>query len=122
MKSVFITIFFLIMSLSLVAITHAADSSQSSACGKDGICKLTNALGVTELTDIIGVALKGLLGIVGALALLFFVIGGFYWLTSAGVQDKIQKGKDTMMWSAIGLLAVFASYTVLNYILMVMGA
>ncbi len=55
-----------------------------------------------------------ILGIVGALALLMFVWGGLLWMTSAGNADQVKKGRDTLVWASIGLLIIFASYTLVT--------
>jgi hypothetical protein len=57
-----------------------------------------------------------ILGIVGALALLMFVWGGLLWMTSAGNSEQVKKGRDTLVWAAIGLLIIFASYTLVTTI------
>ena len=97
-------------------------SSSSGGCktvnGKT-ICSLSNPIkgNPTEITEIIGMAIKGVLGIVGALAMFAFVQGGFQWMTSAGSPEKIKAGRDAMMWSVIGLIATFASYSILKFML-----
>ncbi|TSC83673.1 MAG: membrane protein of unknown function [Parcubacteria group bacterium Gr01-1014_13] len=80
------------------------------------ICSLENPLAgnVTEATTIISTAIKAALGIVGALALLMLVWGGFQWLTSAGNPEKVKSGTQTMIWAIIGVVLVFASYLVLS--------
>ena len=54
---------------------------------------------------------------VGSLALLMFVYGGLTWMTASGAQDKVQKGKDIIMWATIGLVVIFASYALVNFVL-----
>ena len=57
-----------------------------------------------------------ILGIVGALTLLMFVYGGFTWILSGGSSDKVKKGKDIIIGSVIGLLIVFSSYMIIQYV------
>jgi glucose uptake protein GlcU len=48
------------------------------------------------------------LSIIGMVALLFLIIGGYFILTSQGSPDKLQKGKEYILYSILGvLLAVF---------------
>lgn len=88
---------------------------------KDGIttCPLPNPLkgDPKDVKVIVGKALKGVLALIGAVTLVMFVYGGFSWLVSAGDPDKIKTGRDTMVWAAIGMVTVFASYNILNYVL-----
>jgi hypothetical protein len=60
--------------------------------------------------------IKGIMGIVGAVALLYLVLGGLTWLTSQGSPDKVKKGKETLLWAVSGLAMIFFSYAILSYI------
>lgn len=68
----------------------------------------------TSIFTILGTVLRIALGIIGSLTLLMFVWGGFQWLASGGNPERIKKGTDTMLWAAIGVFCVFASYFVLS--------
>lgn len=78
---------------------------------------LPNPLGYVNPQDIIGNVIKAILGLVGSLALLAFIYGGFLWVTSAGNDEKVKKGKDVIMWSAFGLAVIFASYALVNFVI-----
>jgi hypothetical protein len=78
---------------------------------------LFNPLGETDVRIILGRVVKAGMGIMGSIVLLVFVYGGFLWLTSAGNQDRVKKGTDTMLWAAIGVFIIFASYAILSTIL-----
>jgi hypothetical protein len=57
-----------------------------------------------------------ILGIVGALTLLMFIYGGFMWILSGGSSDKVQKGKDIIIGSVVGLVIVFSSYLIISFV------
>ncbi|MBT7553447.1 hypothetical protein HN670_03185 [bacterium] len=78
---------------------------------------LYNPLGnVDNLPALINNGIKGVLGIVGAVSLIMMVIGGVTWMTSAGNADRIRRGRDTLVWAIMGLLAVFLSYAIINFV------
>ncbi len=54
------------------------------------------------------------LGISGSIALLFFVYGGFVWLTSGGNKEKVQQGKNILISTTIGIIIIFTAFTVVN--------
>lgn len=64
-----------------------------------------------------GRVLKAALGLVGVLSLVFFIWGGFLWMTAAGNQERVKQGMDTLLWSVLGLAAIFASYAILNVVI-----
>lgn len=73
--------------------------------------------GVTEPTVLAGVIITSMLGIMGSLALVAFVVGAFLWITSGGSSDKIKKGSQVMAAAAIGMFVIFGSYAILNTVL-----
>lgn len=77
---------------------------------------LTNPLGTTNIRTVIGRLITAILGVVGAIALLMFVYGGFLWLISAGVPDRVKKGKEVMKWAVLGLVVIVGAYTIVRAI------
>ncbi|MEA3272761.1 MAG: pilin, partial [Patescibacteria group bacterium] len=50
-------------------------------------------LGDISIPELIGKIIKAVLGIVGSIALLMFIYGGFLWLMSGGNEKNITKGR-----------------------------
>ena len=71
----------------------------------------------TDVKDILGGALKTVLGLMGGLVLLLIVYGGFVWLTSAGNPEKVKKGGNMIMWAVLGAVVVLSSYFLLSNVL-----
>ena len=65
----------------------------------------------------IGKIINAVMGIVGSLALLMFILGGLIWMTSAGSPEKVKKGRDIVIWSVLGLVVVFASYGLVSFLI-----
>jgi len=61
------------------------------------------------------------LGIVGSLALLMFIYGGFMFLISAGSSEKIGQAQKILVAAVIGLIIVFASYLIIKFVLASLG-
>ncbi len=62
-----------------------------------------------------------ILGLVGSLALLFFIYGGVIFLISGGSSDRITKGKTIIQNAVIGLLIVFLSYAIIQFVMTTFG-
>ena len=73
--------------------------------------------GVVDVKILIGNVVKNAMGVLGSITLVVFVYGSFLWLTSAGKPDMIKKGTETMLWAAIGICVIFASYAILNFVM-----
>jgi hypothetical protein len=67
-------------------------------------------------TSTIGCLYTDVVELSGISALLMIIIGGFFWLTSAGDVGKIGTAKDMIFSAIIGLLIVLASYLILTVI------
>lgn len=78
---------------------------------------LTNPLGTTDAPKLIGRIIKAALGVVGSLALLMLTYGGFLWLTSGGAEKNITKGKQVIVWAVIGLVVIFLSYAMVDFVI-----
>jgi hypothetical protein len=62
-----------------------------------------------------------ILGLVGSVALLFFIYGGVMFTLSAGSEDRVSKGKSILINSVIGLFLVFASYIIVQFVMTTTG-
>ncbi len=83
--------------------------------------QLQNPLGsVVTIPQIVSKIIKLIMGLVGIISLVMFIYAGFLWLTAQGKPEAIKKGRDTMLWAVVGLVVIFSSYIVLNYIFKVL--
>ncbi|PLX20284.1 hypothetical protein C0584_06080 [Candidatus Parcubacteria bacterium] len=84
-------------------------------CPTDSTC-IDNPIDATSPEQFIGNVINAVLGISGSLALLMFVYGGFTWMLSGGSPEKVSKGKNTLVWATIGLVVIFSSYALVNFV------
>lgn len=83
-----------------------------------GTTNLINPLGdISTPQVLIGRVINSVLGIMGSITLLMFVYGGLIWLTSSGSSEKIKKGRDVILWSAVGLAVIFSSYALVALVI-----
>lgn len=79
---------------------------------------LHNPLGDgTTLTSLAARVIKGVIGIVGSIALLMFVYGGIRYMTSGGSDEGVKEAKSVIKNATIGLLLIFFSYTIISIFL-----
>lgn len=58
-----------------------------------------------------------MLGLLGVIAIIIILFGGFKWMTAAGNDDKVGEAKKLLGAGIIGLLIVLSAYAVSIYIL-----
>jgi hypothetical protein len=68
----------------------------------------------TDLVQMIAEIIRLLLIISGAVAVLFVVVGGFWYLTSAGNEEQAEKGKNTVVNAIIGIVIIILAYVIIN--------
>ena len=51
------------------------------------------------------------------MALVFLIIGGIKWLTSQGEKEGVNKARETIVASIVGLVIIFLSYLIVNFVL-----
>jgi hypothetical protein len=79
---------------------------------------LANPLGpVTNLNIVIGLLIRSLLGIIGSIALVVFIYGGFTMMTAAGNPERVRRGQATLVWAIIGLAVIFSAYALARLVL-----
>src|SRR6185369_3776027 len=69
-----------------------------------------------SLSDTIVKVINFLLIISGTVTILFLMIGGFFYVTSAGNEEQAEKGKKILINSIIGLVVIIMSYAIVRII------
>ncbi len=100
----------LIIAPSVLAQENPLDALQSTA-------QTAGLAGETDITVIIGRIINVVLSLLGLIAVIIIIIGGFMWMTSGGDETKIKKAKGLMLNGIIGLLIIVISYTAATFII-----
>jgi hypothetical protein len=92
-------------------VSHAAINSGFGCDSSTGLnCQATSVNGLIRMV------INWLLGISFAVAVLFLIIGGFWYITSAGNEETAEKGKGTAINAIIGIVIIIMSYVIINVI------
>jgi hypothetical protein len=83
------------------------------------VVPITDPLGLGDnaVNELAARLVQAALGLSGVLALLAFIYGGIMYLLAGVNPEFVKKGKETMKWAVIGLLVIFSSYAIINFIL-----
>jgi len=101
------------------------DETQQCDCSnQDGTEACKEYCGDYTLNDFVKIIVNVahfILSITGSLALLVFIYGGVMFLISAGSSEKIEQAKKIITGAVIGIVIVFASYTIISFIMIQSG-
>ena len=73
--------------------------------------------GGTNMVTTIENIVAFLIGLLYLIAVIFALYGGFQILTAGGDEDKVKKGKTTLINAAIGLAVIFLASTLIDWII-----
>ena len=107
-------------------ISAPVDAAQPAT--QEKICEGVNAglpgancgNGTINPDDLFGYAgniINWVLIIVGIIAVLFIIIGGIRYATSAGDPDKVKKAKNTLLYAIIGLAVALLAAVIVNAVI-----
>lgn len=60
---------------------------------------------------------NAIIAILGILATIIIIYGGFQYMTSAGDSSKTKKAKDTILYAAIGLIICALAAAIVNFVI-----
>ena len=68
------------------------------------------------IPSLVGVLQSSLFLYIEGIGILFTLIAGGYLIISAGAEDKISKGKETLLWTIIGIFVAQSAFTLSGYL------
>ncbi|RJQ30410.1 hypothetical protein C4572_04240 [Candidatus Parcubacteria bacterium] len=77
-------------------------------------------LGTRDIRIIIMNIIQIALSLLGIIALIIILYGGFVWMTSAGESDRVERAKRIIVNAAIGLLIILLSLSIVTFVIRMM--
>lgn len=74
-------------------------------------------VGGTTLTEYISLIINILLGIIGVVAVIMLIIGGFRYVLSAGNEKATSGAKDTILFAIIGIVVAVLAFAIVNFVI-----
>lgn len=76
----------------------------------------TIELGSADIRVIVARIINVFLGILGVIALVLVIYGGFLWMTAGGSPEQVEKAKKVLINATIGLAIILASWAITWFI------
>ncbi|MBN1326021.1 hypothetical protein JW977_03535 [Candidatus Falkowbacteria bacterium] len=67
----------------------------------------------TTIATIINVAM----GLLGVVAVVIILVGGFKWMTAMGNEENVKTAKKLIFQGVIGLVIILSAYAIANFVL-----
>lgn len=105
-----VQIFALVLTFTFALAPLAFAQFQTPGCGNTGLpCE-------TRASDLIIRIINIALGIAGLVAVLFLVIGGFRYITSAGNEETAEQAKKIITNAIIGIVVIILAFVIIRVI------
>jgi len=56
------------------------------------------------------------MGLLGIVAVVIILYGGFLWMTAAGNEDRVEKAKKLIVAGIIGLAIILSAYAIARFV------
>jgi len=73
-------------------------------------------LGTKDVRETIASIINVLMGLLGIVAVVLILIGGFKWMTSMGNEESVKKSKKLIIDGVIGLIIILSAYAIANFL------
>ena len=96
-----------VMALPLTAMAVSLDTEFAGSLGFTS----------TDLKQTVLNIITFVLGLLGIIAVVMILYGGFIWLTAGGNEDKVDSAKKIISSAVIGLVVVLLAWAIVNFVL-----
>lgn len=88
------------------------------AAGPDIGLNYATELGLTT-TDVrttVSRIIRAFMGLLGIVAVVIILLGGFKWMTAGGNEDKVAEAKKLIISGVIGLVIIMSAYAIAQFV------
>ena len=79
--------------------------------------ELSTTLGTRDIRSTVADIINVALGLLGIVAVVIMLIGGFEWMTAGGNEDKVADARKRIFAGIIGLAIIMSSWALTSFVL-----
>ncbi|MFA5128255.1 MAG: pilin [Patescibacteria group bacterium] len=96
---------------------HAADTSPIEVGDLGLSYGEETGLGTADVRSTIASIIRVAMGLLGIVAVVIILIGGFKWMTAGGNEDQVGEAKKWIFSGVIGLVIILSAYALASFII-----
>jgi len=73
-------------------------------------------LGTKDVRETIGGVIRAFMGLLGIVAVIIILLGGFKWMTAGGSEEKVGEAKKLIISGVIGLIIIMMAYAIAAFV------
>ncbi len=105
----------LVMLLSLVLLPQAAGALTSNQLGLQ--YGTGTGLPDAQLQEVIANIINVALALLGIVAVVIILLGGFKWMTAGGNEEKVGEAKKLIAAGIVGLVIIILAYSIAKFVI-----
>jgi len=78
-------------------------------------------LPTTDIREIVANIIRAALGLLGIIAVVIILYGGWLWMSAGGNEEQIAKAKKVLLNGAVGLLIILSAYSLVLFVMKMLG-
>lgn len=100
------------------SVSLAADAAVGDTFGVAKVqTGLGGAIGQTKLIDTITGIIRIGLSLLGIIAVVIILAGGFKWMTAGGNEDKVGEARKMIISGVIGMAIIMSAFAIANFVI-----
>jgi ABC-type Na+ efflux pump permease subunit len=105
----------LLTGLAMMPVAAAADVANNENGVPTGLNPV-NAPANLGIAHLLVVIITWILGFSAAVAVIFLIIGGLQFVSSAGNSDRVTKAKQTILYAVLGIIVIILAFVIVFFI------
>lgn len=73
-------------------------------------------LGSRDIRETAGSVIRAFMGLLGIVAVLLVLYGGFKWMTAGGNEEQVGEAKKIIISGVIGLIIIMSAYAIATFV------
>jgi hypothetical protein len=73
-------------------------------------------LGTQDVRTTVSGVIKAFMGLLGIVAVVIILLGGFKWMTAGGNEEKVAEAKKLIISGVIGLIIIMSAYAIAQFV------
>jgi hypothetical protein len=73
-------------------------------------------LGSRDIRETVGGVIRAFMGLLGIVAVVIILLGGFKWMTAGGSEEKVNEAKKLIISGIIGLVIIMMAYAIASFV------
>jgi len=123
MKKVTKVLFLMVFTVAMFSVLMVADAG-ATATGNELLwgtfqtdVEAEMGLGTQDIRVTIAAIINVALGLLGIVAVVIVLTGGFKWMTAGGDEGKVDEAKNLIKAGVIGLAIIVTAYAIANFVI-----